>query len=125
MANAIGFSLQLSLGCASTQYLWHLVRVNSYNAALLDDLFSPRSNILALIRVLVKKEAILLTTLSLFILFISVVVSFPPGAITVKQASQALEAAMPSFGHFDVSLSSPMTFIPPPLIFQAIRGQYY
>jgi hypothetical protein len=65
-----------------------------------------RSNPLALLRVLAKREAGILILLSLFLWTISVAVSFPPGAITVEQATQKLEVAVPSFGIFEVSLYS-------------------
>ncbi|KAF2095130.1 hypothetical protein NA57DRAFT_79617 [Rhizodiscina lignyota] len=103
MANAIGILLQISLGSAFTKYLWRLVRLAYYRTAFLDDLFSMRSNPLALFRVLAKRKAVILILLSLFLWTISVAVSFPPGAVTVEQATQKSEAAVPSFGIFDLN----------------------
>lgn len=103
LANGIGILLQMSLGSVFTQYLWHLVRFKSFKASFLDDLFSMRSSVQALFRVIITQKAWILILLSLFLWSITVAVSFQPGAITIEAATKVSTTAIPSFGMFNVS----------------------
>lgn len=108
MANVVGILVQVCLGSVFTQYLWRMVRTTSYTTVSLDDMFSMRSNPLAMCRALFKLEAGILIMLSLFIMLTSIAVSFPPGAITVKRDTSITNMTVPSYGIFNVSIITSM-----------------
>jgi len=121
MASGVGLLVRVSLGSASTQYLWRLVRTTFYRTAFLDDLFSMRTNVLPLLRVLAKREAGTLVILVLFIWSISIAVSFPAGAVSVEQATRVSNANVLSYGTWSNVSSTDLVRLVP-LIFNSFRS---
>lgn len=103
MANVVGLLLRVSLGCVFTQYLWRLLRDNSLETSTIEDLFTMRSNVLALGRAFGRREAWILVLNALFLWSIPITVSFPPGAITIVQGHEFSGLDVLTFANFDVS----------------------
>ena len=83
LANVFGYSLRSALGVAFIQYLWLLLRTEIMKVSTIELLFSIRSNPFVLIRPAALKAAPVLFALAIIVWASQIVVSFPPGAITV------------------------------------------
>jgi len=83
LANTFGYSLRGGLALAFVQYLWRLLRVQTMKVSTIEMLFTIRANPFVLLRPTALKATPLLFVLAIVLWALQVVVSFPPGAITV------------------------------------------
>jgi hypothetical protein len=89
MANTFGFVLRAGLSVAFAQYLWHLFRVQTMKVSTIELLFVIRSNPFQIFRISTLAASPTLCLLAVFMWALQVVVSFPPGAISVITVQRA------------------------------------
>lgn len=94
LANGFGLSLNASLAVAFTQYLWYILRTSTLKVATIDSFFGLRANILMLFDRLVIAKGPILVAIALLIWAIQIVVSFPPGSLTVRSTTMTLDQTM-------------------------------
>jgi len=83
LANIFGYSLKGGLAMAFVQYLWYLLRRQTMKVATIELLFTIRANPFVLFRPAALQATPLLFALAIILWALQVVVSLPPGAITV------------------------------------------
>lgn len=105
IANAFGVAIKASLAVAFSQYLWHLFRIQSMKVSTIELLFAIRSNPFQIFRAASLKATPILCALALLMWLSSIVISFPPGAITIATAPRTSyeTVSVPSFNASFVS----------------------
>lgn len=106
-ANVFGFSLRAALAVAFVQHLWYLLREETMKVSTNELLFNIRSNVFIIFRPAALKAAPVLFALELFMWLSQIVISLPPGALTVVTAQRVTYAniLVPTFNASVVSLS--------------------
>lgn len=103
-----GFALRGGLAIAFAQYLWRLLRVETMKVSTIELLFNIRSNIFVLLRPAALRAAPVLFALATLMWISQVVISFPPGALTVASTQNILNITrvVPTFNASFVRRSS-------------------
>ncbi|KAH8597659.1 hypothetical protein B0O99DRAFT_508321 [Bisporella sp. PMI_857] len=88
IANVFGFSLRAALAVAFVQYLWYLLRAEAMKVSTIELLFSIRSNLFVFFQPAALRATPVLFMLALLMWLSQIVISFPPGAITVSSTQR-------------------------------------
>jgi hypothetical protein len=125
------FSIALfsALSIAFTQYLWYIIRKSAHKVSALENLFGVQNNPLLLVNPSVIRASPVLFLLALFSTAFRVVITYPPGAITVVGQLFVNRAFMrvPTFNSSSTWSDSNSTVGFPKLAiatFTSSRGQY-
>lgn len=107
LANFFGFSLRGALALAFAQYLWRLLRIETMKVSTIELLFNIRTNLLVLLRPAALKATPILFALAVLMWSSQVVISFPPGALTIQSAQRIsyTEINVPTFNASFVRIS--------------------
>jgi len=95
LAGAFGICMQISLGAAFTQHLWHVLRKSARKVSTIESLFTLRTDLFGLFKWDVIQAAPMLIMLAVIIWSLLVATTFPPGALTVVFQSSTTSAIVP------------------------------